>query len=79
MDRTIDDLIETLDTLIQKGSGHINVTIHDEYDASFNVDSTMNECRPGTACYTPTIDIDGDTKIQKGRSNHDTCQCDSNQ
>ena len=60
MDRTIDDLVDTLDTLIQKGSGHINVHIRDDHDASFNVESSMNECKPGSACYTPTIDIDGD-------------------
>mgnify|MGYP003377516277 CR=1 FL=1 len=46
-----DDLIKMLDSLVEKGVGEIKVTT----DQSVNQGSCLNECRPGSACYTPTL------------------------
>lgn len=54
-EQQIDKLIEQLDRLVEAGSGHINVNIHDDSTNAPLIDHTYNECKPGSACYTPTL------------------------
>ena len=48
---TSEDLIKMLDALVEKGVGEIKVTT----DESIEGGTCLNECRPGCACYTPTL------------------------
>lgn len=56
MSENIDALMATLDQLMADGVGHVNVSISDD-QPSISIDQTINECKPGSPCYTPTLSI----------------------